>query len=134
MQIQPIRNEADHAAAVKRIEVLLGSKPGTREGDELDVLATLVVAYEERHHPIGPPDPVEAILFGIEQKGMTRRDLEPMIGSRARVSEILGRKRNLTLPMIRRLHTGLKIPAETLIGLGSRARKQPRKALARRAA
>jgi HTH-type transcriptional regulator/antitoxin HigA len=116
MTIQPIRNKRDYVAALKRIERLWGAPVGTAEGDELDVLSTLVAAYEEQHYPVPPPDPVAAILFRMEQQGLTRRDLEPLIGSRARVSEVLGGSRRLTLPMIRRLNAELKIPADILIG------------------
>lgn len=114
-ELRPIRSEADHEAAMAEIADLWGAEDGTPQGDRLELLATLVDAYEAQHHPIDPPDPVEAILFRMEQRGLTRRQLEPMIGSRGRVSEILGRKRDLTLEMIRRLHDGLGIPAEILI-------------------
>jgi HTH-type transcriptional regulator/antitoxin HigA len=93
----------------------MDAKPNTPDGDRLDVLATLVCAWEEQHHAILPPDAIEAIKFAMEQRGLTRRDLEIYIGSRARVTEILNRKRSLTLPMIRRLHAGLGIPAEALL-------------------
>ena len=115
MQIHPIRTDADHDSAVARIAELMGAEPDTAEGEELDVLATLVDAYEARHHAIDAPDPIAAIQFAMEQRGLTRRDLEPFIGSRARVAEVLNRKRSLTLAMIRRLHKGLGIPAEVLI-------------------
>jgi len=91
------------------------AEPGTAEGERLDVLATLVEAYEEKHYPMEAPDPVEAIKFEMERKGLTVKELEPMIGGRRRVAEVLGRKRSLTLPMIRRLHSQLGIPAESLI-------------------
>ena len=94
----------------------MDAAPNSAEGDRLDVLATLVNAWEEKHHAIDIPDPVEALKFAMEQRGLTRRDLEPLIGSRARVAEILNRDRSLTLPMIRRLHAALGIPAEVLIG------------------
>jgi len=96
----------------------MGCKPGSVEGDELDMLATLVCAYEEKHFPMDPPDPVAAIQFRMEQQGLTRKDLEPMIGSRARVSEVLTGKRRLTLPMIRRVRDGLGISADLLVGTG----------------
>ena len=115
MDIKPIRTEADHEAALAEIERLWAAAPGTAESDRLEVLATLVEAYEERHHPIPPPDPIEAIRFRMEQLGMSRRDLEPFIGPRGRVSEIFNRTRGLTLPMIRRLHEKLGIPADVLI-------------------
>jgi HTH-type transcriptional regulator / antitoxin HigA len=114
--IKPIKTQRDYQQALKEIDKLMDAKPNSPEGDRLDLLATLVSAWEERHFPIDPPDPVSAILFAMEQRGLSRRDLEPFIGSRARVAEILGRKRPLTLPMIRRLHAGLGIPAEVLIG------------------
>jgi len=117
MRIQPIRTDAEHEAAVARITQLMGAEPGTAAGDELDILATLVDAYEAKQFPIKTPDPVSIIKFQMEQQGMTRRDLEPMIGSRARVSEVLTGKRALTLPMIRRLHVGLCIPVDLLVGV-----------------
>ena len=116
MQIHPIRTEHDHELAVKRIEKLISAAPGTAEGDELDILVTLVDAYEAKHHAVDAPDPVTAIQFRMEQQGLSRRDLEPFIGSRARVSEILTRKRSLTLGMIRRVKSGLGISADLLIG------------------
>jgi HTH-type transcriptional regulator/antitoxin HigA len=115
MVIKPIKSQRDYQRALKEIDTLMGAKPNTPQGDRLDVLATLVAAWEEKHYPIEPPDPVEAIRFAMEQRGLTRRDLEPFIGSRARVAEVLNRKRSLTLPMIRRLHAGLGIPAEVLM-------------------
>lgn len=115
MIIKPIKTQRDYHRALKEIDRLMDAKPNTPNGDRLDLLTTLVSAWEERHFPIDSPDPVAAILFAMEQRGLTRRDLEPFIGSRARVAEILGRKRPLTLPMIRRLHAGLGIPAEVLI-------------------
>ncbi len=117
MNIRPIKNKADHAAALKIISKLMACDPAldTPEGDRLDVLVTLVQAYEAKHHPIDPPDPVEAIKFRMEQQGLTARDLEPMIGSSGRVSEVLGGKRGLSMNMVRRLHEGLGIAAETLI-------------------
>jgi HTH-type transcriptional regulator/antitoxin HigA len=116
MRIQPIRTEEEHDKAVARITQLMGAEPGTAADDELDVLATLVDAYEAKHFPMATPDPVAIIKFQMEQQGMARKDLEPMIGSRARVSEVLTGKRSLTLPMIRRLHAGLYIPVDLLIG------------------
>jgi HTH-type transcriptional regulator/antitoxin HigA len=98
-----------------RIERLMNARPGTAQGDELDVLTTLAQAWEEKHHAIEPPDPIEAIRFAMEQRGLTRRDLEPLLGSRARVAEVLNRRRPLTLAMIRRLHHKLGIPAESLL-------------------
>lgn len=118
-RIHPIRTEKDHAAAVARIGQLIGAAPGSHEGDELDVLATLVEAYEAKHHTIDTPDPVTAIQFRMEQQGLSRKDLEPFIGSRARVSEILTRRRSLTLNMVRRVKFGLGISADLLIGSAS---------------
>jgi HTH-type transcriptional regulator/antitoxin HigA len=113
--VRPVRTEADYEAALRDIDALMEAQPGTPDGDRLDVLATLVQAYEARHHPLPPPDPVDAIRFRMEQAGLTPRDLEPYIGSRARVSEVLNRRRALTLPMIRRLGEGLQIAAEVLV-------------------
>lgn len=115
MDIKPIRTEADYEAALEEIERLWGAAYGSPEGDKLDVLVTLVEAYEEQHHPIPPPDPIEAILHHIESQGLSRHDLEPYLGSRARVSEVLSRKRPLSLDMIRKLQSGLGISAEVLI-------------------
>jgi len=117
MNIKPIKNDRDYRRALKDIDNQMSARPNTPEGDGLDVLVTLVEAWEEKHWPIDPPDPVEAILFAMEKRGLSRRwVLEPLIGSRARVAEVLNHKRSLTLPMIRRLHEGLGIPAEVLIG------------------
>jgi HTH-type transcriptional regulator / antitoxin HigA len=113
--IRPIRNDADHAAAVDEIAELWGAAEGTADSDRLDVLATLVDAYEAKRWPIEAPTPIAAIEFRLEQQGLTRKDLEPFIGSRARVSEIMNGKRPLTLPMIQRLSDGLGIPADVLI-------------------
>lgn len=115
MNIRPIKTEADYQSALKEIEKLFGVEPGSSEGDRLDVLLTLVEAYEDEHYAIPAPDPIEAINYFMESRGMTRADLEPFIGSRARVSEILNRKRPLTLSMIQRLHSKLGIPAEVLV-------------------
>jgi len=115
MDIRPIRSEADYRAALADIERLWKSEPGTPEGDRVDVLAILIEAYEARHHPIPAPDPIAAVLFMMEQKGLTRRDLEAALGSRGRVSEILNRKRPLTLPMVRALSALLDIPTEVLV-------------------
>jgi HTH-type transcriptional regulator/antitoxin HigA len=115
MDIKPIRTQRDYHRVLKQIDALMHAKPNTAAGDRLDVLATLAVAWEEKRHPIDPPDPIEAIRFAMEQRGLNRRDLEPYIGSRARVAEVLNHKRSLTLPMIRKLHTALGIPAEVLI-------------------
>jgi HTH-type transcriptional regulator/antitoxin HigA len=116
MNIRPIKSERDYRRALKQIDELMGARRNTPEGDLLDILVTLVEAWEEKRWPIDLPDPVQAILFAMEQHGLSRRDLEPLIGSRARVAEVLGHKRSLTLPMIRRLHRELGIPAEALIG------------------
>lgn len=113
--VRPIRTEADYDAALRDIDELMDARPRTPDGDRLDVLVTLVQAYEARHHPVLPSDPVAAIRFRMEQAGLTPRDLEPYIGSRARVSEVLNRRRALTLPMIRRLANGLQIAAEVLV-------------------
>jgi HTH-type transcriptional regulator/antitoxin HigA len=115
MQIKPIRTETDYQAALDEIERLLDVESGTSEVYRLEILTTLVEAYEEKNYPIPPPDPIEAILYQMESRGLSRRDLEPYIGSRARVSEILNRKRPLTVEMIRGLHKGLGISAEVLI-------------------
>jgi HTH-type transcriptional regulator / antitoxin HigA len=115
MEIRPIKTEADYRAALKEAEQLWDAEPGTPEGDYIDVLVTLIEAYEAKHYPIEAPDPIEAILFMLDQKGMTRRDLEPAIGTRGRVSEVLNRKRPLTLPMVRELSKLLHIPAEVLV-------------------
>lgn len=115
MEIRPIKNETDYEAALAEVETLWTSETGTEAADRLDVLTTLIEAYEEQRHPVLPPDPVEAIKFRMDQEGLSRRDLEPYIGPRGRVTEILNRTRALTLPMIRRLHEGLGIPAEVLI-------------------
>ena len=115
-KIKPIRNEKDLKKALARIDVLIDSKRGTPEYDELEVLSTLVEAYEERHHPIDPPDPVEAIKFRMEQMGIKQSDLAPYMGGRNRVSEVLSRKRPLSLRMIRNLHKHFHIPSDSLIG------------------
>jgi HTH-type transcriptional regulator/antitoxin HigA len=116
MRIYPIRTEADYDSAVARIAELIGAKPDTAEGEELDILATLVDAYEAKHHAIDAPDPIAAIQFRMEQQGLTRKNLEPLIGSRARVSEVMTRRRSLTLAMIRRVRNELGISADVLIG------------------
>ena len=115
MNIRPIRTRKDHKDSLAEIERLWDAKQGTPQYDRLDVLATLVDAYERKHFPMSAPDPVQAILFRMDQQGLTRKDLEPILGSRARVSEVLNHKRELTLPMIRSLHEKLGIPAELLI-------------------
>lgn len=115
MDIKPIHTEADYEAALQEIDRLWNAPAGTADGDKLDVLVTLVEAYEEKQHPILPPDPVEAILHYMESQSLTRHDLEPYLGSRARVAEVLNRKRPLSLNMIRKLQAGLGIPADVLI-------------------
>ncbi len=114
-ELKPIRTKADYDEALSEIERLWGAKSGTPKGDRLDVLATLIDAYEAEHYPMEPPDPVEAIKFRMEQEGLSRKDLEPLIGTRTRVAEILNRKRSLSIGMIRRLHDRLGISAEVLI-------------------
>lgn len=115
MVIKPIKTEAEHGAALREIERLWGAAEGTREGDQLEVLATLVEAYEQAHFPIDLPDPIEAIKFRLEQQGADKKALIGLIGSRTRVHEVLRRDRALSLAMIRRLNQTLKIPAEVLI-------------------
>lgn len=113
--LKPIRTKADYEAALAEVERLWGSKSGTPKGDRLDVLATLIDVYEAKPYPMDPPDPVEAIRFRMEQQGLTRKDLEPMIGPRNRVADVLNRKRSLSIEMIRQLHDRLGISAEVLI-------------------
>lgn len=114
-EIKPIRSEEDHEAALAEVARLWGARSGTPEGDRLDVLATLIDAYESEHDPIDPPDPIEAIKFRMEQQGLTRKDLEGILGSRTRIAEVLNRRRALSINMIRRLHDRLGISAEVLI-------------------
>ena len=114
-ELKPIRSEEDYERSLAEVERLWGAKSGTRDGDRLDVLATLIDAYEARHYPMDPPDPIEAIKFRMDQQGLTRKDLEPIIGTRTRVAEVLNRKRGLSISMIRRLHDRLGIAAEVLI-------------------
>jgi HTH-type transcriptional regulator/antitoxin HigA len=114
-EVRPIRTKRDYEAALKEVERLWGAKLGTRDGDRLDVLATLLDAYEVEHYPMDPPDPIEAIKFRMEQRGLTRRDLEAIIGTRTRIAEVLNRRRGLSIAMIRRLHERLGISAEVLI-------------------
>lgn len=115
MNIKPIHNDDDLRAVFARLEQIFQAPQGTPEADEMEVLATLVEAYENRHYPVGPADPVEAIKFRMEQEGLAAKDLEPFIGSSGRVSEVLNRKRALSLRMVKRLHDGLKIPYESLL-------------------
>jgi len=128
--IKPIKTEADYDAALAEIDTLMDAKSGTSEGDRLDVLVTLVEAYEERHWRIDPPDPIEAIKLRMQQRGLSRGDLEKALGSKSRVSEVLNRKRPLTLEMIRRLHSLWGIPAESLIQPTTRKRRTNVRSLA----
>jgi HTH-type transcriptional regulator/antitoxin HigA len=130
--IKPIVDEESHRKALRRIQELWNARAGSPDQQELDALATLVDAYERRAFPIQPPGPVEAIRGRCEQLGWTRRELEPLIGSRARVSEILTGRRSLTLPMIRNLHVAMGIPADVLISEASPPRSPPRSAGRRR--
>ena len=115
MEIKPVRTKAAYRAALKEIESLMGARRNTAAGERLDVLVTLVEAYERKHFPMELPDPIAAIRFVMEQRGLTAKDLEPMLGRPNRVYEVLNRKRPLTLKMIWRLHKELGIPAESLI-------------------
>jgi HTH-type transcriptional regulator / antitoxin HigA len=117
MEIKPIKTDADYRVALQEIEMLMMAEPDSPQGEKLDVLVTLIEAYEAKHFPLDLPDPVEAIKFEMERKSLTVKDLEPMIGKSNRVYEILNHKRSLTLNMIWRLHEGLGIPAESLIKL-----------------
>ena len=122
MDIKPIRTKADYSNALARIAELMDAAPGSEAGAELDVLATLIDAYEARNFPIDPPDPIEAIKFRMEQKGLKRKDLEPLLGGRSRVSEVLSGKRGLSIQQIRNLHVGLRIPYENLLGAATATR------------
>ena len=124
MDISPIKTRADYEAALSEIDALMDAGLNTPEGDRLDVLTTLVEAYEGRNFPIGPPDPIQAILFRMEQMCFTRKDLEPMIGGRGRVSEVLSGHRSLSLTMIRKLNAALDIPADVLIREPENRRKK----------
>jgi HTH-type transcriptional regulator/antitoxin HigA len=115
MNIKPIKTETDYNAALQAVDNLMDAKIDTSEGDRLDVLVTLIEAYEEKHHPVLPPEPVEAIIHQMESRDLSRKDLIPFFGSRARVSEILNKKRSLSINMIRKLQKGLGISAEILI-------------------
>ena len=115
LAIKPVRTEADYERALKDIETLIDARPGTAEGDELDVLSTLVEAYEAEHYPIEAPDPIALIEFAMEQREATRADLEPIIGPRGRVSEVLSKKRPLTLTMIRKLNEEWGLPTDVLV-------------------
>jgi HTH-type transcriptional regulator/antitoxin HigA len=115
MQIKPIRTEADYEAALITAETLMDAKPNTPRADRLEVLATLIESYEEKHYPIGPPDPIEAIKHRMEALGYERKDIAPLIGGANRVSEVFSRRRGLSLSMIRSLHVAMRIPLETLV-------------------
>lgn len=115
MDIHPIHNENDYEAALTRLQSLMDAEPSSPAGDELEILATLIEAYEARHYPVDPPDPVDAILFRMDQQRLSRKDLEPYIGHSGRVSEVLNRRRALSIDMIRRLHEGLGIPLDSLV-------------------
>ena len=115
MYIEPVKTENDYDRALARIESLMGAAADTPEGDELDMLLLIVKAYEDKHHPIDPPDPIEAILFRMDQMGLNRNDLVPLIGSKSKVSEVLNYKRPLSLNMIRKFHNELKIPSDVLL-------------------
>ena len=115
MNIHPIKTESDYKSALAEVEQLWGAEEGTEKGDVLDILLVLIEDYENKHHPIDPPDPIEAIKFRMEQMNLSRKELESIIGSRGRVSEVLNRRRGLSLSMIRSLHSNLHIPLESLI-------------------
>jgi HTH-type transcriptional regulator/antitoxin HigA len=115
MTIKPIKTKKDYLAALARLEVIFDARSGSKEGDELEVLGILIDTYEKEHFPIGMPDPVEAIKFRMEQLGYSQSDLAKLVGLKSRASEILNKKRKLTLDMIRRLHSSLNIPTEVLI-------------------
>ncbi len=115
MDIRPIKTEQDYNTAISRIDELWGAKKDTPEGDEFDLMVTLVESYEMKHYPIAPPDPIDAIKFRMEQMGMTNSDMVQYLGSQSRVSEILNKRRKLTLSMIKSLYKGLKIPADILL-------------------
>jgi len=115
MRIKPIRNETDYQNSLKRLEVIFDAKRGTEEGDELEILAMVIDNYENEKFPIGMPDPISAIKFRMEQMGLKQKDLVEMVGFKSRVSEIMNKKRKLTLDMIRKLNTSLHIPTEVLI-------------------
>lgn len=115
MKIKPIHTEKDYKEAMARLEYIFDSNPGTREGDELELLSILIEKYEDEHFPIEAPDPIEAIKFRMEQLGMEQKDLEGIIGSKGRVSEVLNKKRKLTLKMIQNIIQNLNVPAEILL-------------------
>lgn len=115
MEIRPIKTEQDYYDSIHRIEELWGAKKDTLEGDEFDILCTIIESYELKHFPIAPPDPIDAILFRMDQMNLTKTDLAKYLGSQSRVSEVLSGKRHLTLKMVKSLYKGLKIPAEILL-------------------
>lgn len=133
MAIKPIRTESDHEVAVARIEELFRAKPGTPEFDELDVLATLVDAYERQHHAVDPPSPIEAIKFRMDQGQFTRADLVRLLGSSAKVTEVLRKKRALSKVMIVRLHRKFAIPYEALLSDIERALMVPKRRISPKA-
>ena len=114
--IKVLKSEADYDAALARVEAMESARPGTPEGDELEVLVALIGLYEDEHYPVGPPDPIEAIKSRMEQQGLTQKDLIPYIGSRSKVSEVLSGRRPLSVRMMRALQRGLGIPAQVLLG------------------
>lgn len=116
MTAKLIKNRQEYRAALRRVEEIMDARPGTSEGDELELLVALIEIYENQHAPVPPPDPIEAIRFRMEQENLRPQDIVPLLGSRSRVSEVLNGKRPLTLTMIRRLHRSLGIPAEVLLG------------------
>ena len=122
MTAKLIKTRQEYRAALRRVEEIMDARPGTAEGDELELLAAIIEIYEEKHAPVPPPDPIEAIRFRMEQESLRPQDLVPLLGSRSRVSEVLNGKRSLTLTMIRRLHQSLGIPAEVLLGETKHAR------------
>lgn len=128
MKPKVIKTQADYQAALAYLETLMAAQPNTRQAEELELFAVLVENYEREHFPIGWPDPIEAIKFRMEQQGLARKDLEPFIGSQSKVSEVLNRKRPLSVAMIRALHTGLDIPSEVLLQASNRAQSQKRTA------
>ena len=115
MKIKPIKSETEYELALKRLDKIFDAEPGTKEGDELEILALVIEDYEDKNYPIGPPDPIEAIKFRMEQMGMNQNDLAKIIGHKSRASEILNRKRKLTLSMIRKLNKQLNISTEVLV-------------------
>ena len=116
MNIHPIHTENDYNVALKRVESLMDAVPGSKDFDELEILSTLVESYETKHYSIDAPDPIEAIKFRMEQEGLMQKDLVAIFGNKSRVSEVLNKKRKLTLDMIRNLHENLNIPFENLLG------------------